>query len=73
MISVAFSHMDDSNKSIYWFRDKFSNSYALYVDGSTDCSGLNKDFFEKFYFSKNIKVEHKNVDGKNVIYKIISY
>lgn len=73
MVSVLFSHTDDRNKSLYWFRDKFSNSYALYADGSIDCSGLNEDFFEKFYFSKRIKVDHKNVDGKKVIYKIISY
>lgn len=73
MIKVIFSP-NASSEGLYAFVDQCGGVYCL--DSRNDESlpvGCTKDFFDKFFFSKEILIEFKRVNNINTISKIIKY
>ena len=74
MKDVKFSNVNTLDDSDYLFVDDRGEKYHLFNDlRGKEVQNITPDFWDKFYFCKQIKVEYVNKGGKNIINKIVSY
>jgi hypothetical protein len=74
MKEVKFVAVNSLDGSDYIFSDDSGKNYHLYNDSrGREVKNMTPDFWDKFYFCNNIKIEYVQIDGINVINKIISY
>jgi hypothetical protein len=74
MKDVFFKCTNDKDSSEYIFKNTMGEEFYLYSDSRGSlATNITPHFWDSFYFCKNIKIEYKDIDGKNIITKIISY
>ncbi|TNI65301.1 hypothetical protein [Aeromonas media] len=62
----------NSEGGVYVFVDEGGDNYYLDVD-DINLKGVNKNFFDSFYFCKKIKVLFREKDGRKLITEVVSF
>lgn len=73
MKKIKFSSVNPNDEYDYIFTDFDKNKYHIYSDErGIGIKGINKDFWDKFFFCESIIVEYKG-NEKRLVTRIISY
>lgn len=57
---------------VYVFVDEGGGNYYLDID-DVNVKGVGKNFFESFYFCKEIRVLFREEDGRRLITEVVSF
>ncbi|MEM5549083.1 hypothetical protein [Pseudoalteromonas fuliginea] len=73
MKSIKFSLVNPNDECDLIFIDNEKNKYHIFTDErGRNIQNIDKDFWDKFFFCKLIKVEYQG-EQKRIVTRIISY